>query len=790
MQTIHIIPSQHHLAFKEYLLENTDHLSKTQVLDFSIAFSLQGNQYQEKIEAYNILKNLNLPALEEVMKYPKTSETVLNMIKDMNLLSLSIDDLPEESLVDKAIKLSIIALSSIVSQPKLQDNVRYIAYDHFLTYSQKIFCINNNIEIRSFDPVRNQNIQLKTALNVRQELEASIQDILLHKIENPVFVIPNISNHIPLIETSFKRYGISLSLEDRSFTLVKTHFLTLMDYLYLPNQKSLLQVLEANSLSLKYYKELIFLINKYSLPLPTHSHDVEFQRLLTLVEEEYAYLTSLAGDEETHDLNSIAMKSYALLNEHKRYNLSSLKKFLEENLFLYTLDDVDLLKDAISNLPLPKISHPQFKFYDLNDFSIQNEENVYALMMTAQNYPAVSANSGIFDESYLKRVKGYPALDRRTQHELESKRTFLEKSKNLTLSYPISDYEGKPQELSFAISEYANTEAQYWQLVEKENRLRHTRQLSSDIAKKLYTREGIIHTSVSGLQLFMSDPYQYFIERGLKLRKPDYPYFSPMVLGNINHSIMESYHKGLALNEYLWSDYQDTYEKMVAHRNDRLMKINLRLIEEASKETSFETNHSELRFVSYPFFKNFSLTGIIDRVDFSNNQLGIVDYKSSQQRLQAAEFKRGNQLQLVSYGIIASQIFKKELVMTYNYGFTKSSFSIPSYKYSSAAGVVALDYNLEEEFISKNNYKGWIYSTEQENETDIASLFHSALYFSGIKELKSGISVSPKAMNYKTIYSVLEIIYDSIYKNITNGVLDTKNLILEDLEDIKLTEGL
>ena len=59
------------------------------------------------------------------------------------------------------------------------------------------------------------------------------------------------------------------------------------------------------------------------------------------------------------------------------------------------------------------------------------------------------------------------------------------------------------------------------------------------------------------------------------------------------------------------------------------------------------------------------LHGFIDRIDCKNEYIRILDYKSSPKSLQEAQVFAALQLQLITYGIISSQTFRKTLLGTY-----------------------------------------------------------------------------------------------------------------------------
>lgn len=779
MKTIHIIPSNHHQDLREFLLESQDYLSNVELLDFNIAFKIDQNKDELIIKSFEILNKLELKILKDVIKFPKTTELIISMAKELKLYQIDVNDLPSETDLDLDIKLCLQTLDKLIDSPLILENHQYIAYNHGLSHAQHSFLEANNIKIKDLPEVSPHSIHFHNALNPRQELEGAIQDFITNQYEEVSFVIPNLQSQIPLIETSFKRYGIDLVLEDRNFLVIKKQFLSLLKYAHCPNEVNLLNIIELNVFNLKTYRELHFLIKTFGL-IDSHLN-TDIQEIITKCEEDRNTLfENLSRLSELSFIDAVK-ESYTLIFENQYSDLKPLKSYLEKSSRFYSFETIDLFTEAVESIPCPSFSHELIHIYDLHDFSIMPQEKVYALMLTAQNYPAINTNSGIFEESYLRRVPGYPTLEERTRHELESKSIFLRKSRDITLSYAIANYEGKPQTPSFAIENFANTTSVAWKLSENEYRKKQIKKLNPKIASELFTHNGIITTSVSALQLYTTNPYQYYVERGLKLREPEFPIFDARTLGTINHSVMENYHNKTSVPE-LWNAYTSPFETMIHKRDVELMEKNLKIIKDSQEVSVLETKYAELKFEKHPLFKKFKLTGIIDRVDVSDHHLMIVDYKSSATSLSTPKLLAGEQLQLLTYGHIASTLLNKKLFAVYNYGFNHSNINTHKYKYSAASGLSEVEDKIEDLFIKSQRYEGWIFD-------ELNDLFTSDEYHKGIKELKSGLKVSPKPYVEETVMKVLENVYLSIYDNITSGVLDKNEIEIIDQSDIKLKEA-
>ena len=159
----------------------------------------------------------------------------------------------------------------------------------------------------------------------------------------------------------------------------------------------------------------------------------------------------------------------------------------------------------------------------------------------------------------------------------------------------------------------------------------------------------------------------------------------------------------------------------------------------------------------------------------------IVDYKSSSQSLSATQFLAGQQLQLLTYGLIASEIFQKKLFAVYNYGFNDTNINTKRFKYTAAKGISPVNDTVIDLYNSSKKYEGWIFD-------ELNDLFTSDAYHKGIKELKSGLKVSPKPYVLETVMFALEEIYQSIYAHIMSGVLDVKDIEIIDQSELNLKE--
>ncbi|WP_248316898.1 PD-(D/E)XK nuclease family protein, partial [Staphylococcus aureus] len=181
----------------------------------------------------------------------------------------------------------------------------------------------------------------------------------------------------------------------------------------------------------------------------------------------------------------------------------------------------------------------------------------------------------------MRCIEGYPRLDERTQFTLRMQSHIFDHNKNMTLSYSSATYEGKGQEVSYPVEQFArenNIVLKSWILTQNTYRKPVKHHLSPTLAKELYLEDGKLVGSISAFQMFVNDPYQFFMERGLKIREPEILKFDPRIIGTVNHAVMEYYHDNKNIDP--WTDVRKVFPmthpryRMIYDRNQDLMEQN------------------------------------------------------------------------------------------------------------------------------------------------------------------------------------------------------------------------
>lgn len=228
---------------------------------------------------------------------------------------------------------------------------------------------------------------------------------------------------------------------------------------------------------------------------------------------------------------------------------------------------------------------------------------------------------------------------------------------------------------------------------------RHTDEvLSEDVTHRLYGT--VLENSVSRLERFAACAYAHFLTYGLGLSRREEHDFAANDFGNLVHTALESFAKGLSESAYNWFDVSEEYsdqlcaqamEAAIAQtRNDALFstaknRYLLTRMRRLLSQTVDTLKHQVRKGIFIPAdyelgfgFANslrvqefalgdeekMRLRGRIDRVDLMEKDgktyVKIIDYKSGMTQFSLLSMYHGLQLQLVVYLNAAMELMKKK----------------------------------------------------------------------------------------------------------------------------------
>lgn len=211
--------------------------------------------------------------------------------------------------------------------------------------------------------------------------------------------------------------------------------------------------------------------------------------------------------------------------------------------------------------------------------------------------------------------------------------------------------------------------------------------IGKEKVKKLYGDS--IYSSVSRFEKYVSCPFSYYIQYGLKAKERRIYKLNPPDIGTFMHAVIERFSKLVSEGEESWRQItlawctetisnivDEMLEKMQGsimngsvryiNLSKRLKRVLVRaawLIAEHIKRSSFEPIGYEVGFgdreefpaiiLELPTGVKISLTGRIDRVDAFKTEEGtylrIIDYKSGTKAFKLSDVFYGMQIQLITY---------------------------------------------------------------------------------------------------------------------------------------------
>ncbi|MGH7988759.1 MAG: PD-(D/E)XK nuclease family protein, partial [Limisphaerales bacterium] len=214
--------------------------------------------------------------------------------------------------------------------------------------------------------------------------------------------------------------------------------------------------------------------------------------------------------------------------------------------------------------------------------------------------------------------------------------------------------------------------------------------LSPEIAEKLYGP--VLRTSVSRLEEFAACPFRFFVRSGLKAEERKVFELDARERGSFQHDVLKNFHAQIVAEKKHWRDLTPDEARERIGKIARELTGNFRggLLSETAQsqfaarammeslqdfvavsvawlreQNEFDPVAAELDFGSKESPQTawkielngnhkLALTGRIDRVDLCRDENGgtlavVLDYKSSQKKLDALLVAHGIQLQLLAY---------------------------------------------------------------------------------------------------------------------------------------------
>ncbi len=598
--------------------------------------------------------------LEATCRFPITTDHMMTFIQRMADEGWTLDDLPDQSPKDQALKKILAILV-----PRFDRRVRqWAAFEAFNLSSVAVY---KNFYVASIQrrlqrladqgltvielPKKTPNVRVQFAKNPRAEAQACVQDMVKDPMpyEDQVIVCLD-SNQQDVVERFLIDHDIPYTrTSDHQGTAAIRLFADLLRLATQPTREALLRVIQNDRLNIPHRLSLVHYLNHIkpdveTLLSPLNHVKVAFedpilasiadQKPLTQLETRAEFALQSIRDllttvmalhakpytELIEPLFEYYVKTFGQFSETDIQSINAVKGVLEEgHAFLSVMEEpLPVLQYRLEKLTVPSKASSGVVLTDLRHSMVHGAKRIYLLGCTQDGYPQVPTQSGLFDDDYLRRIQGFDARRDYELHlsQLDALRTSADE---VVYSMALGSYDGKAQKWPAALEaefEKRGTKPQAWSLVETfastEDQMP---QIEAPTAQQLFFKEDTLEGSVSSFERYFKCPYQYFLFTGIGLGNAESYGLSNREIGNLMHKILEkgiathgkTYAKALQGHETtLVAPYIEALKRLypqdeaqvelLRERTCVLLKLSLEFLAEREANTVFKPAYMEKKF--------------------------------------------------------------------------------------------------------------------------------------------------------------------------------------------------
>jgi ATP-dependent helicase/nuclease subunit B len=656
------------------------------------------------------------PRYRAMLDYPAFVQEVLSFARELALYAIPGQDLPEDTDSERELK----GMLSLLLELPLPEKDMAAGREERLAYARSLDNLSIDIpfvstifedqflkdlkapEELSFPSVQPQILQGRS-LSPRQELEAIVQRICVQPVPTTI-VLTSYETQYPVLKILLERYGLPYScLQEAEPVHVYAQFSSLCRLALHPDADTLFAALTLDAFARRCPGDLRAWLKDELIaaacPAPDFSlfdqlKDDSFSRQDLRQEKEMLKkarrffaeiqpaLDTLRSVSEPRD---ILTASFDILRSHPevsqdadRKALYDLRRILQECAgFMQSEKDLQFLSDLLETKTSSRrrIGEGLVRVTDLRH-PVFPGKITYVTNCTGDSFPGFAARQGLFDEDYVRRVPGYPALEARSAL-YHRQLGWLESSCTDALIYtrPLSDYEGRELRGAYEVESLFPQDDVPLDLtpVRLAPARRRARTLQPDHAQAL-TRDsqGVLTTTVYKAESWFTCPYKWFLESALDVHKQLRPAPDARLLGSLQHAVLQRAQQEFQqdypvqgpqhMEAWLAPDfavlaalYPRTPEQNELTRRRLLVSLahSFRVLADFEANTAFRTEEVELRIEKQKVLENLAFNGRVDRLDVhadsSGRRLRVVDYKSSGHSLDEKDVQAGLSLQLLVY---------------------------------------------------------------------------------------------------------------------------------------------
>jgi ATP-dependent helicase/nuclease subunit B len=775
--------------------------------------------------AYSIIqeKRKDCIVLKETISYPEFTRQVVDFVIYAMRNDMDFNLLPKVSQKEKDLALCIEAIISLFLDHNILEKLHssIMTFHHLTIYpfytqphEQKIIDLlvtkgAKQVDIHSSTL---ESFNYFQALNPRQEAEAVAQ-WLCNRSFNRIGIIHCDPTGMTMLTSVFKRYNIPFQqVNHRTTPNLVFRFLALLKLTIHRNSDSLIEALTHGAFACLNRQSLIDYVQHFDLSIEevlqpfNHVKTVCESGQLQYIDKrnqsalrKMEYEANVSQGEILADLINILAsstptitafdhfaKDFHMLSEDDKHALLSIKDILEQCLMEDSEVSDVVIPYLIEQISISKSDESASVILtDLRNIELPHCDTVIVLGMNQRNFPGFSTKNGIFDEDYYEKTP-LPSLKLRLSIHMRYVESLFTRFDDLICSYASGNYEGKAVSPAYQVEVLAkerDATCSMWPLIHHGKSVSRTYELDSTLSSALFFNENKLKGSVSSFERFFQCPYQYYFQYGLKLSKLQSFELNSAFVGTIQHAVFEN------LAKVSPKDYPKTSKEELSSMLDDCFKdlhllypksikqwdvVQTRMLENLlvtferlnpmEEDTDFKIEHQEYKFsYSWPTHHDIAiaLNGIIDRIDMTPTTFRIVDYKSSAKRLKKDKVLGGLQLQLLTYLIITSKLFKKTPIGAFYLSMRNLDVSIPRYNIVKKEVV---DFDAEQcdaQIIKKHKLTGWFV-------VDRVEMFRSKLYVQGLNNDNKIGSL------YKFDLFKIEELFTEIYSYLVNELSQGK----------------
>ena len=463
-------------------------------------------------------------------------------------------------------------------------------------------------------------------------------------------------------------------------------------------------------------------------------------------------------------LNKIDKKKYNLIifsYEKFQTIIEKIIAFEEKKSFIKNLDELTLILNSIIKFEKINFNSDSFnnvQIMGLLETRLLDFENVIITNLNEGVLPSGNIHSNLFPFEVRKKFKLPTFLD----HDLIYAHHFfrlLQRAKNIYLLYISSSqglFSGEKSRFLYQLDFFRDKEHKILFKKVNFNYLNKIKDQDSIVKSEIIYKELILFAekgfSPSSLIQYIRNPYDFYEERLLGIKRPENfdNSINYMTKGTIIHKVLENLYKpyinkDMEINNYshmlnnlesnLFKEYKKLYngENIKVGSNYVTFEIMKKLIQnflKKEKETISKGNKIKIISIEEKFNKSLEIKGLnfpinikgtVDRIDFYNNTLRIIDYKSGVINKSNLSFKDWNS---IVNDEKKSALFQ---VLIYSYVFRDKIIKNKEVQ----AGVIPFN-NYNNEFIPvsllENNLKRCILNLDDEIFENFEKQFFSVIY--------------------------------------------------------------